>query len=635
MRNIKIAAALAICGLVLWLALEPSIPEQRLARLQRLCRSGQMAALSATNLSEFQALVEKVTKAAGINSIPVIQSAPQRGRLHFYVSDPTLQWFTRCGRGNAVYDSDLDAVFVDRSLWQPMELTKIGQAPPFVFEGARFAFSRTFVEFVLLHELGHRQLHRSRAATYDAFVRGASTLQESEADMFAVNAMKSGYLSGTLGDTDISDELIEAGFAPDLQPDQRAAAALLYAATQMNVGLLFSRGAFSSLYSDATHPGFGERVQQMVRALEAGGEHDKQFQAHLEYFRQLSIRMEEVRQHHFIEVHTDTPIEDVAFDEDGISIVDTGWNLWHVSATRLQKRLPVEPPELQPLGKLPLVSAGAFVTSMWSAPANGLFVAFSDSEVFQLHGGKIMARSDLAAALHGGSYPVLLPNVEPTEIAVHNVASNLLVTNLDRVVASIPIEDLMSKLPDTGKQYQNFVLDSIVTGNTLHIPIHEEKGPMIGCLELDLQDPSTARFTEFDLKGDIDAYGGLVAMQDGARWRHFMVGKLSSKVAVWEVFQAESPLLRGTHDTFASQLAKAASPILQRSVEPYLSKVRFIPPATILVTLLADSVYQFDARSNQLSVAFHPGTSMNISLGPKGRFALSALNGYKLYIGSQ
>jgi hypothetical protein len=633
-RKLKIALALAVIGVIAWLALAPSVPQRRFTELENLYKSGRLGSLPAVGLTELRPVIEAVTKAAGINSPLVIQSAPKRGQLHFYITDPQVQWFTRCGVGNAVYDSSLDAVFVDRSLWDPVELPKIGQAPPFNFEGAHFAFSRTFVEFILLHELGHRQLHRSKTALYDAF-SGRSTAYETEADLFAVNALKSGYSSGVLGHDEISDELTGAGFSSAMPPDQRGAAALLYAATQMTVGLLFSRGAFSSLYSDATHPGFGERVQQMVRTLGTVAPSDEQFQAHLGYFQQLSVRIEQVRQNHFLEVHTDTPIEDVGFDDTGISIVDTAWNVWHVPSNRLHTPNPIESTELRSNGKLPVISTGAFVTSAWSVDKKGLFVAFSNGEVFQVQNARILARRDLSTPLTGKSYPILFPTPEPADTSIHNVDSKLVIMDLDHVVAMIEMKDLRHALPINGKQYEDFVLDSVLTGGVLHIPIHEKQGPVVGCLELEVRHPSIAHFVELNLKGDIDIASELIAAQYGTESRHFFVGKLSSKLAVWEVFQNQPPALRATHPTFASQLAASASPTLRGSVEPYVAHVRLVPPSAILITLLADSTYKYDARSNQLNVVFHPGTSVHISLGPNGSFALFALNGYKIYIGSQ
>jgi hypothetical protein len=461
-----------------------------------------------------------------------------------------------------------------------------------------------------------------------------NTAYETKADLFAVNALKFGYSSGTLGSVEVSDELRGAGFSSAMVPEERAAAALLYAATQMTVGLLFSRGAFSSLYSDASHPGFGVRVQQMIHTLETVAPNDEQFQAHLRYFQQLSNRIDEVRGNHYLEIHTDTPIEDVGFDDTGISIVDTAWRVWHIPSNRLNKRDPIESTELLLIGRLPVISTSAFVTSAWSVQKKGLLVAFSDGEVFQVQNAKILARPDLSAALSGRSYPVLFPTTEPADIAIHNVDSKLVVMDLDRAVATIEMNDLLKTLPVNGKRYEDFVLDSVLTGSVLHIPIHEEGGTVVGCLELEVRHPST-HFVKLNLMGDIDVASALIATPYGSESRHFFVGKLSSELAVWEVFQNQPPVLRATHPTFASQLAVSASPTLRESVEPYVSHARLVPPSAILITLLADSTYKYDSRSNQLNVAFHPGTSINVSLGPDGSFALFALNGYKVYIGSR
>ena len=73
--------------------------------------------------------------------------------------------------------------------------------------------------------------------------------QELEADRFALNVLQSAVATGTLkSDPAIVAELDVAGLGDDLQPSAQVIASLLFATSQMSVGLLFSRGKlFSSM----------------------------------------------------------------------------------------------------------------------------------------------------------------------------------------------------------------------------------------------------------------------------------------------------------------------------------------------------------------------------------------------------
>jgi len=172
--------------------------------------------------------VTKSVEAARIKDPIVVNSTPRRDHLHFFVTDPGSSWFTRCGEGNAVYDADVDTVFIDRSLFLPTELTRIGQALHWERAAAprQFPFSRTFLTLITLHELGHRTLHRVSGGFFDSGQK-APRNKELEADGFALEALKRAYAEGILGDDSaVLAELAEAGLGRDLATGPRLTGAL-------------------------------------------------------------------------------------------------------------------------------------------------------------------------------------------------------------------------------------------------------------------------------------------------------------------------------------------------------------------------------------------------------------------------
>src|SRR6267154_2767318 len=126
----RVALPAGLTALLLWPALAPDIPTQRFTTLAKLYQSRQLPHFEESELSEFAVSVLAALKAAGIADPVVINGAPQRGYFHLYITDPELAWFTHCATGNAVYDSSLDAVFVDRSLRKPLQLSIVGESWP-------------------------------------------------------------------------------------------------------------------------------------------------------------------------------------------------------------------------------------------------------------------------------------------------------------------------------------------------------------------------------------------------------------------------------------------------------------------------------------------------------------------------
>ena len=234
--------------------------------------------------------------------------------------------------GNALYDPELDSIFIDGSLLGGGDVTTFGRgwfAERLWGRSEAFAFSRTFTTFVLLHELGHRQLRHAERPPIGA----AGTQEpaaETSADDFALKALTGAYEDGRLTLPEaVANEVIEAGIDGTLTTGQRFLASLLYATSQMSVGLLFSRGEFSSLYSDASHPSFGERVRRLGAATTALARSDAGLDRYLAYFRTVSERVDGLRKLGLLEVDSEQPIEAVAFDEDGLFVIDDALDLAH------------------------------------------------------------------------------------------------------------------------------------------------------------------------------------------------------------------------------------------------------------------------------------------------------------------
>src|SRR5262245_36802798 len=82
----KVAAGLAIAGLLGWLALSPRA-ELRHRTLETLVASGDVGHADPKDLDLFHQLVTNVVRTVPITGQIVINSTPKRGALHFYLTN--------------------------------------------------------------------------------------------------------------------------------------------------------------------------------------------------------------------------------------------------------------------------------------------------------------------------------------------------------------------------------------------------------------------------------------------------------------------------------------------------------------------------------------------------------------------
>lgn len=189
--TLRIALAAVIVGMLAWLAVSSSPQDERFATSRQLIRSGEIGHVADADAALFQTLVQEAVAIAGISGDPIVNGEPVKGKLHFYLTDPKAAGFAHCVEGNAVYDADLDSIFVDRSLFNPAELGKVGQALHWErWAPKRFAFTYTFTMLIVLHELGHRQLHRFQRGMFDTAVNADGRRRENEADRFAATVLR-------------------------------------------------------------------------------------------------------------------------------------------------------------------------------------------------------------------------------------------------------------------------------------------------------------------------------------------------------------------------------------------------------------------------------------------------------------
>jgi len=121
---------------------------------------------------------------AGFTAPLAVNQELRRGQITVVVTTPKFEQLTGCGSGNAIFDPALDAIFIDQSLVNPVDLAVIGSKGPYSMSSVEtFGFVASYASFVLAHELGHRHARKKAAAFfyYGLNSPDGGTLQEEEA----------------------------------------------------------------------------------------------------------------------------------------------------------------------------------------------------------------------------------------------------------------------------------------------------------------------------------------------------------------------------------------------------------------------------------------------------------------------
>src|SRR5262249_1974124 len=147
--------------------------------------SGRIGALSWEEKEQLRDFIISIRPDTDLGNI-LINAPPSRHTLNVYSVDSSVESKTSLSfwkRGNAVYDARADAIFLDASIVKLALGTLEGRE----YTGLSDPF-RLYLEFMILHELGHRRLHAGAGGLFDgegvAFNKKL-VRQEEQADDFA------------------------------------------------------------------------------------------------------------------------------------------------------------------------------------------------------------------------------------------------------------------------------------------------------------------------------------------------------------------------------------------------------------------------------------------------------------------
>jgi hypothetical protein len=320
---LKVIIATICAGLLIWLFIEPQSAQDRMNQLSRAFKEGRIGALAGKEQSAFSKEILALCKIAGVRQRIEINTVPEPGKeftssLHFYVSNGAAE-ITRCTKGNAVYDAQLNCIFIDVNLIRANDWMIYQDG--IQLNSGDLPFLNTYRKFIILHELGHYKLHGTSGGYFDLrnkFLSDESRQKELEADNFAIGSWAK-YLANNEQDEDLGSSI-------DLRPDpgntaEKSSVALLEMGNNIVLGMTYGLSPYSPFYSDAAHPTYLDRTKGMVLAIARQNNISEKIRARAEMIYASLDRTQQIAGNEDIsEMVCEDPLKDLQFDNVGLII---------------------------------------------------------------------------------------------------------------------------------------------------------------------------------------------------------------------------------------------------------------------------------------------------------------------------
>ena len=224
--------------------------------------------------------------------------------------------------GNAVYDAELDTIFLDRDIIREA----LGETSPLVHE------LRFYVSLLLLHEDGHREKHAALMGffdTTDVTNEGASKDKlEIEADDYALTQLRAVYRPDlSVGGLPFFGTAWNSPIVYGMPSgDRNEFWHGLFSTAHMLPLYYFARGGdFSAIYADKTHPTLLARLRRLVAETGAvfKSESDRRaIDSHRDFLRNVLDQSEEMRRSVVCEVRSSGELVGVTWSKDGLMLLD-------------------------------------------------------------------------------------------------------------------------------------------------------------------------------------------------------------------------------------------------------------------------------------------------------------------------
>ncbi len=657
----RILLALVCTAGLAWLWSDTAPPKARQTALNEALRKGTVGKLTPEEYEGLRRQLEWLVRAAGITDEIALNQPFQAGRLNIYTTTPAAYKVTYCATRNALYDAQLDAVFIDESIFKPNDYQSLLEASPYatLLSLNELPFQKVYLRFIILHELGHRQLHRKSGRVID-FLRPDedSRLQrfEAEADQFAIDKLQVAYQR----DSEERGNLVGSGMNDVLglndngenSPGNQVWIDLVGMVTLMSAFDLFLPNPYAPFYEDRAHPTFLDRARSLIRqALNSQGMNQRLRSVFMFLNRHVE-REYEMLKGSLIEVLTPVPIGDVAFDNNSL-IVSAGdmsevLSVPYVKlkAADVKRMIALAPTTQGPVHEVTEKSV------TWSSPGLGSIMFRDDGLTYAATGGVWQPQeTEVQRLFHDASFPQLVVPPQPAELAYFVASSKTQTDQLyafknNRLLGTKALEVVTKDAVAQGAPEGCELTLNTVTSNKIYFTI-SEKGTdgevnWFGILAVDPSTLQVSQVTNLQFTPELRRVSDsrLVVVPNEATEHCVLVKELSTPGqegwVAWLLSANEPPQQLANKPFLASEIGDSLDSGLKHAFGVSLTQAFWLLPERVVITSNGDSVYVLDVPTKRVRLAFHPGDEgLQFRMSSNGMMAIYMRGGHKVYVSTK
>ena len=389
----KYLIGIIIAALLVWLLLEPTGDEARIAGLSEALEQGKIGRLTPAEEKQFDTEINTLCHIADVTQPVEINHISGNlkdfnSKLHVFITTVAALPFTHCTKGNAVFDAQVNCVFIDLSLFRLNDWMIYQEG--IQLNNGDLPFLATYRRFIVLHELGHYKLHKTSGGFFDLRNDGVnkqSRKKEMQADSFAISHWGQ-YLNLQPKDDNIGESM---NFGDFKRTDaNNTAVSLIEMGNNITLGMTYGLSPYSPFFNDAAHPTYFDRVKSLINTIISKEGIDSKVRARAALTFALLNRTQQVaHENEIAEIATSGPLLDIGFSEDGLVILPYAKGLYYTvpfdNVEKLKKLGQIESYEVPNNYRHqtpPLIDSNAKET-LFSLEGSGTFCD-SDNKLFRL-----------------------------------------------------------------------------------------------------------------------------------------------------------------------------------------------------------------------------------------------------------
>jgi len=605
--GVKAALALGCFAFIGWLGFDAAPVTARRAALDQALRDGTIGKLQSDESESLMRQLMWLADAAGITDEIALNQPFHKGRLNIYTTTPAAYNVAYCATRNALYDAELDAVFIDEGIFKADDYRSLLEASPYasMMSLNDLPFQKVYLRFIILHELGHRQLHRNSGHFLDLIRPGHSTTLlrfEAEADQFAIDKLQIAYQR----DLQAGGSLIGQGMSHLLEqsdketsPADRVWIDLVGMVTLMNAFNLFLPNPYAPFYEDRAHLTFLDRATGLINQALNNQGLNQELRASFALLRRHLERQHEMLEAPLIEVLAPVPIGSVNFDGQGLVIgANDMTEILHVPYAQLESRGARQTLALSQTtaGRAHDVTEKSVT---WSTPTLGTIMFRDDGHTYvaQVDGWRAQ-ETGIRQVLEDATFPQLAVPPQPAELAFVVAAPNdsrkdhLYVFKGDQLLGKTTLATLTQELVARGAPAGCEIALNTVTLNKAYFTISKpEEGSEVRWFGVATLEPTTLQVLQvaalqFPSELQPVSASRLVVVPNGTG-EYFLLIKEGSPSGhqgwvAWLLSAHEAPQQIAAQSFLSGEIAGNVGPRLDNIFDASLSRAFWLPPSKLL-----------------------------------------------------